>query len=128
MKAANLIGLIRPADYLVLFLAIALTTFSYFWVRTGGEAALVRVRWEGREYLYPLDEEKTLVLEGERGVNTVVITGDGEVYMADADCHDKICLTMGTISRSGEYIACLPHRLIITIEGEEDEEIDALIW
>ena len=45
--------------------------------------------------------------------------------MKSSDCDDHICEHMKAISRPGENIICLPHRLVITIVGEyTDNEVD----
>lgn len=63
---------------------------------------------------YPLSQDGVFLLNG--GSNTLVIS-DGEAWVSEANCPDKVCMGMGRISRTGEFIACLPNRLIITVEG-----------
>lgn len=40
------------------------------------------------------------------------------IAVDEADCPDKICVQTGAISKPGEIIACLPHKLIIEIKSE----------
>ena len=54
------------------------------------------------------------------GHNKVVIT-DGEVWMEEADCPDKLCVLQGKISRSGQTIICLPNKTMVTIKGGKSE-------
>jgi len=49
----------------------------------------------------------------------------GKIRILDADCPDKICVKTGWISNPGQNIACLPHKLIIAIEGNDDN-IDSI--
>lgn len=58
------------------------------------------------------------------GGNVLVIR-DGFAFMESADCPDRICVRQGRISRTGEVITCLPHRLTVTLEGER-EDVDML--
>lgn len=51
--------------------------------------------------------------------NTVVIS-DGEVYMKEADCPDGLCIRQGSISRAGESVICLPHKLVLRIVDVSD--------
>ena len=122
--------LMKPADYLVVLLACALVTGGILLTRDRSAAALVRIEWEGKTLVYPLDAEKIIPLEGKLGFNTLVITGQGQVYISESDCHDKTCISMGTISRNGEFVACLPHRLFVTITGKEEKEdaLDSALW
>ena len=39
--------------------------------------------------------------------------------MEEADCPDRLCVRQGAVSRVGESIICLPHELVVTVEGEE---------
>lgn len=43
----------------------------------------------------------------------------GKISIEDADCPDKICVKTGWISEPGQSIVCLPHKLIIEIEGKD---------
>ncbi|MHC6179482.1 NusG domain II-containing protein [Clostridium sp. JNZ X4-2] len=45
----------------------------------------------------------------------------GKIRIADADCPDKICVKTGWISKPGENIVCLPHKLIINIQGNNSK-------
>ncbi len=58
------------------------------------------------------DVETTVTTKN--GKNTVIIE-NGEVYVQDADCPDKICVNHKPISNTGETIICLPHKLVIEI-------------
>ena len=52
-----------------------------------------------------------------RGVNVIRVE-PGRIAVAEADCPDKICVKTGWLSDSAFPIVCLPHRLIIEIEGQ----------
>ena len=71
---------------------------------------------------YPLSRDGVFPLNG--GSNILVIE-DGEAWVSEASCPDQICRGMGKISRNGEFIACLPNRVIIVIEGGEASLTDA---
>ena len=43
----------------------------------------------------------------------------GRVRVRDADCPDRLCVRMGWVSRDGESIVCLPHKLVVTVRGGE---------
>ena len=50
-----------------------------------------------------------------------------EVYVTDSLCNDHSCERMGPISRSGESIICLISKLVIKIEGA-DNQVDAVAF
>ena len=100
-------------------LLIALLAFGAWNLRFGGEGAVAVVTSDGVEKArLPLNKDRELlVTAGERQQNLVVVE-DGKVYVKEATCPDAVCVRTGRISADGEIIVCLPHQLIVTVEGE----------
>lgn len=82
-----------------------------------GNKAVITVNGEKVSVL-KLNEERNETIKTENGVNTVKIK-DGKVIVADADCPDKICVNHRPISKVGDTIICLPHKLVVEIAEEE---------
>ncbi|MBQ4068636.1 MAG: NusG domain II-containing protein [Lachnospiraceae bacterium] len=61
------------------------------------------------------------------GLNRLTIK-DGYAWIDTADCPDKLCVNFGKISKSGESIVCLPHKVVIRIESNisDKEGLDAI--
>ncbi|NLL63427.1 MAG: NusG domain II-containing protein [Ruminococcaceae bacterium] len=38
-----------------------------------------------------------------------------------AECHDKLCVNTGVLSRPGDIAACLPSKTLVVIEGKKDK-------
>ncbi|MBR7073166.1 MAG: NusG domain II-containing protein [Eubacterium sp.] len=73
----------------------------------------------------PLNEDTEYEIKTENGTNTLVIK-DGFAYVSEADCKNQICVHHRKISKSGESIICLPHKVVITVvDKNADSEIDA---
>ncbi len=53
--------------------------------------------------------------------NLLFVSGSG-VSMEAADCRDQICVRHIPITKGGENIICLPHRLAVEIVGGTDGE------
>ena len=89
---------------------------------TGAEAV---VTVDGLEIgRYPLKTNGTFPLNG--GSNILVVE-NGEAWVSEANCPDHVCMGMGHISRNGEFIACLPNRLLVVVEGAaEDSPVDGM--
>ena len=83
---------------------------------------LVSVSINGEEkYVYPItDNIETDIITGENGknINTLVIE-DGKAYIKSATCPDKICVGHRPISKDGETIVCLPHKIVISVSDEK---------
>ena len=88
------------------------------------EGASIRITIDGSEYgVYSLNDDKIIDLDGEFGHNQIVIQ-NGEAYMKEADCPDQICVRHKAISKSGESIVCLPHKVVVEISSEEEQDVD----
>lgn len=51
-------------------------------------------------------------------INTLEVK-DGRIRIKSANCPDQICVRTGFISKPGETIVCLPHRLVVEIQSED---------
>ena len=67
----------------------------------------------------------TIHITTPNGHNTIVIK-DASIAVTDADCPDQLCVRQRSISKNGESIICLPHKLVITIDSPEESDIDAV--
>ena len=75
---------------------------------------------------YPLSEDRTVTVPGaEEGYNLVLVSG-GTVKVTDADCPDRLCMKQKGISRDGESIIFLPHRLVVRIQSQKESDVDAV--
>lgn len=99
-----------------------------FVVKKQGE--YVQVKVDGNvicELDLSVDTVKTI--SGYNGGSNEIVIKDKAVYIKDADCPDKLCVNMGKISKTGETIVCLPHRVVVQITGSEknSSSIDSLV-
>jgi hypothetical protein len=77
------------------------------------------------QWIYSLDGETTLRVPGPLG-ETVVVIENGTVQVTSSPCPEKICIKTGRISKPGQWIACLPNRVFISIRGRRSEQPDAI--
>ena len=100
---------------LTLLIVVGALGLGFWLFRPNGD--VVEVRVDGNVVgTYSLTEELTLDIAGVGGINRMVITG-GKVHVEYADCPDGICAGHHAISRSGESIVCLPHRVVLTVRS-----------
>lgn len=106
----------------LLILGGALALFLYATRQAGG---YVSVRVDGEPVMeLPLGEDTRIVLgEGEH-TNTLVIE-NGAAQVVEASCPDQICVNQGAVRYAGESIVCLPHKLVVTVEGGRANDVDA---
>lgn len=107
----------------VLALAGVLCLFLYAVPHTG---QYVQVEVDGTVVeVLPLDRDcEKIITTADGGENRLVIH-QGTAAITEANCPDKICVGHAPISRSGESVICLPHRLTVSVVKDGgDSEID----
>ncbi|MCR4902908.1 MAG: NusG domain II-containing protein [Butyrivibrio sp.] len=109
-------------DLILLLSMIALGVLLLLLVRLKStDGTMVVVTIDGSEYgRYDLSEDQSFVIEVDAGYNTLVIE-NGECFLEDADCPDKLCVKQGRISKAGQSIICLPHRVVVSVVGDLTE-------
>lgn len=84
----------------------------------GGTVAVISV--DGSELervdLSSVTESYDIQIDTQYGHNTVHVE-PGRISVTEADCPDGVCVRQGAISRGGVPVICMPHRLVIEIEG-----------
>ena len=111
----------------VLLLIVSLIGAAFFSLR--GEGDTVTVSVDGKHYgTYPLHTDLTLSIRtGENGEEeNLLVIRDGKAYVESATCPDGICADHKPISREGESIVCLPHRVVITVQTSDGEAPDII--
>ncbi len=108
-------------DGVIIFLVLGISAALFFGIvsRGAGEVAVIEIEGEiyGKYRFSDYETPEIIEITTEYGYNIVEISSRG-IRVTDADCKDKIDVKRGIISRPGESIVCLPHKLIIYIEGE----------
>ena len=107
----------------VLVLAVAA---SAAWIALSGGADGRRVAvisYDGQDLhtieLDTLAEPTTFHISGPNGEENLVRVERGQVCMESANCPDQTCVKQGVIKDGTVPIVCLPHKVIVRIEGGE---------
>jgi len=114
-------------------LIVSIIIISLFFILYGGRDAVISNSKTAYiysnnklvgEYVLTDDYKDVVNIESETGYNIMHIE-DGQIWIHEASCPDKICIYQGKISKNGEMIVCIPNRMFIKIVDENDEsEID----
>ena len=93
------------------------------WPKQAGNT--VTVTADGREvFTAPIGSSARTPIAEYEDFSLTVVVENGRVWVEDSNCPDLVCQNHAPISKAGEQIVCLPHRLVISITGEE-AEVDA---
>ena len=119
---------IKVLDFLAFFIAIAVTGLIAFQAYGNQSGTLqVSIKGDSGEWLFPLESDRTIEIEGPLGI-TVVVIEDGAVRVPSSPCREKTCVKSGPVNKPGRWIACLPNRVIIAITGRSEQELDGLTF
>jgi hypothetical protein len=120
---------VTPIDIILIALAIAATVVSgvSIYGNGGGKLRLAVEAPTGR-WIYDLKTDRTIEIPGTLGETIITVSG-GEARIVESPCPNKTCIAAPGISHKGEWNACLPNRVIIRIEGNEDAGgLDAVVY
>ena len=115
--------------FLLVLLAIIGVGFliqRYFFGKTGA-TAIIEQDGETVAELNLNKNTEFVLNDGNGGSNTITVQ-NGHISVTEANCPDLVCVRTGAISQTGEVIACLPHKLIITISSDQIDSLDSLTW
>lgn len=129
----NEVRAVSRADRTVICVLLLLCTVALVLVNVsayGQAVGAVIVEVDGKLYakynLSEINSSKIVEINTKYGYNKIEIFSDG-VRAVEADCGDMTDVRTGKITRAGEYIVCLPHRLMIRLEGS-GHDADALAY
>ncbi len=116
----------KPLDVLALLISVVMVAgAAVFAYGNGTEPGGVSIQSDEGTFLYPLDQERRVAVQGPIG-ETFVQIQDGHVHVDDSPCRDKICIAAGALRMTGQWTACMPNRVFVRVEGGEVEDgVDA---
>lgn len=118
----------KKKDFLIAAVVLLLAGILALAFRfSGGDSAgSVRVKVDGKVVgTYFLSQDQRIPFDTKYGHNLLVIE-DGRAYMAESDCPDHYCEDQGRISKTGETIVCLPHRLVVEAASGTEADVDVV--
>lgn len=103
----------------ILFFTILIVVMAglyLFLTNRNTENRYVVISSEGKDVLHidleTASEDPIVVFDSHYGQNILRVV-DGEIFVEDADCPDKICVSHGPLTADGTPIICLPHHLVV---------------
>ena len=119
----------KKNDKILISILLVITLMLFivlFFIRNNtinGEAVVLL---EGKEYgRYSLAEDRVVEISGLCGINVLTIS-NGEAWMSEAVCPDKVCMDFGKIHYNTEMIVCRPGGIVVVIENGDTSELDAV--
>ncbi len=108
----------------LVFLILALMVLLLSLKTYGGPSGYVQVRTPSAVYRFALSSDQVVDVDGPLGPTTIRIAG-GKASIIDSSCPTKSCTLQRPIASSGQWIACLPNHVLLTIVGSaQSTEVD----
>ncbi len=109
--------LLRPGDVLVLLAGIAGWLVLSISLWQSGPAAQAQLRRDGLLVAaYPLNEDRTVSIEGALGL-TVIRIESGRARVVSDPGPRQYCVKQGWLSRPGEMALCAPNHVSLSLTG-----------
>ncbi len=119
---------LKPLDWAAAALSLAVFVLSLVLTAAGsGRDSVVVIEGPGGSWAYPVQAEVEVDVPGPLGITRVHV-GGGSAWVSDSPCKEKICVATGHVVRPGSWIACLPNRVFVRIEGRQDAEVDKVAF
>lgn len=119
---------LRKADIIlfILLLLAAVAGFVLFALRTDASPGEVVITVDGELYgTYSLAADRIIEIEQGEKKNEVVIE-NSTVRMEYSTCHNQICVNQGLIDSTGQSIICLPNKVVVSISGGKEGNVDVI--
>ena len=115
--------LFRRAD-IIIIIAVLFSSFLLFipnLFHNDSLVASVYVDGEQTEEINLDKVEENYAFSPKKG--TVISVKKGAICFSEATCRDKICVDSGWLTAKGQTSACLPERVVITINGTDKTDM-----
>jgi len=119
---------IKILDITIIFISAGLTLFSAYAAYVKPENTVrALIRGQDVEWTFPLKSTETVTVKGPLG-DTIVKINEGRAWIESSPCDNQTCVGMGSVHRQGQWALCLPNKVMLLIEGTNDEDIDGVSW
>ena len=109
-------------SWILLFAAVFIICIGAFLLLSNGSIGTVAIIRVDGEVYKKIDLDTVTVaydieIRTEFGYNKIHVVNGG-ISVTESDCRDHICIEQGEIDNEAVPIVCMPHRLVIEIEGD----------
>ena len=127
----NIFGrnLIKRSDVFVIFLTLLLIFSSFAIFRNSpDEFPVATITVDGKvEKEIDLTLQENCIITLKTNPIVTLEVKDHKIRFINSECPDGTCEKMGFLSTAGQTAACIPAKVIVTVEGLNESEIDAVV-
>lgn len=115
--------------FLIVILLSLVCSILYIKNNKGGKIAKI---YKDKKLLYTIDlssvEKPYEIKLGDDENYNIIQVNHNEISIIEASCRDKVCINTGKINNGTVPIVCLPNKVIIEINSNEEQKIDAATY
>ena len=109
----------------ILFLALAIAAAYFFVYPQHGD--IVQVSVDGLTVkTFPLNQNTSYTIRTKANEENILEIKDGYARITTANCPDKLCVHQRKISKQGETLVCLPHKVVVSIISSKKATLDVV--
>lgn len=127
----NIFGrnLIKHSDVFVIFLTLSLIFSSFAIFRhSPDKTPVATITVDGKvEKKIDLTLQENCIITLKTDPVVTLEVKDHKIRFIDSECPDGTCEKMGFLSNAGQTAACIPAKVIVTVNGTKNPEIDAVV-
>ncbi|WP_347996482.1 NusG domain II-containing protein [Eubacterium sp. CAG:156] len=119
---------LKKYDIIAIICVAVIVIISYIMVNLlrNDEADTVVIYVDGKiEKKLDLNKNQEYRVNVDNGYNIIRIK-DKKAKIKESDCSNQTCVNMGTISKDGQTLICLPHKVEVTIVSDDKSEVDVI--
>ena len=107
---------IKVFDVIILAIIILFITLTALFIYSSDNSALyLSVRTPKGDWIYPMNTDISFVVEGETGPVSIKIENN-EAFIVSSTCSNKTCITAPKLKNYGDWNACLPNKVFLSVE------------
>ena len=126
---------LKPFDFFITVPALGAVIASFFFVYSSpGDHGSVCLKSDTGEWVFPADACETVNVTGPLGVTVIEISG-GSAHITASPCINQTCVTGGVVRSPGQWLACLPNRVMLYItpssengNNKNENNVDTATW
>lgn len=108
---------VKPLDFLLAICSVAVLILSLLLLKNNKNKALqLEVNAAGISYIFPLEIDSEYDIKGVLGISKIKII-NGNALFVSSPCPNETCVSLGKISKVGQWRACMPNQVFIRIGG-----------
>ena len=118
---------VNDIKVLLILAGLGVVFLGVYFLYPREQASLVMISVDGETVgTYDLNVNQTIPIFVKGQETNVLEISRGQAFMKEADCPDHLCMKQGEISHKGETIVCLPNRVVIEVESNQDSGFDSV--